>query len=481
MTLSHILVFSLCALVAGWLLPKRWRIPFLLVTSLLAVYGLQPSTPIRHLDFWLPSLSIALAVFVWAITLPPDSKAPLTDCLTLLAIPAIVLIVGLTRYLGPLCCLTRSRPPEIILTLVGIGLLALMVAIPYFFPTSRRFLSALAIALIIGLFIILKTPSLAQTASAWLRTANGQSPTLASALDLPWLGFSYLAFRLLQMLRDRQAGKLPAFSLGEVSLFGLFFPAYTAGPIDRAQRFIDEARKIEREDRNVHQAAVNSLAGGQRILIGVFKKFAIADSLALISLSPVNATQTTSTFWMWILLLAYSLRIYFDFSGYTDIAIGIGRLAGFHLPENFDRPYLRPNLTAFWNSWHMTLAGWFRAYVFNPMTRSLRTRARAWPVWAIILAGQTTTMALIGLWHGITPNFLIWGLWHALGLFIHNRWSDWSRCYMGALETRPALATAARASGVLLTFLFVSLGWVWFALPGPGLAMQVFQTLFGFR
>jgi alginate O-acetyltransferase complex protein AlgI len=217
----------------------------------------------------------------------------------------------------------------------------------------------------------------------------------------------------------------------------------------------------------------------QRILIGMFKKFVLADSLALLALSPQNAGQTSSTFWMWVLLISYTLRIYFDFSGYTDIAIGLGRLLDFHLPENFHRPYLQRNLTAFWNSWHMTLAQWFRTYVFNPLTRSLRTRPRQLPTWMIIFLGQISTMALIGLWHGITWNFLIWGLWHGLGLFTHNRWSEWSRGRFDPQSERSLTRTALGGGSWLMTFLFVALGWVWFALPDPAAAVMVFRRLFG--
>ena len=126
--------------------------------------------------------------------------------------------------------------------------------------------------------------------------------------------------------------------------------------------------------------------------------------------------------WMWLFLYAYSFRIYFDFSGYTDIAIGMGRLLGVRLPENFAAPYLKSNIALFWNSWHMTLTQWFRSYVFNPLTRGLRSASTPPPMWLIILVTQASTMVLIGLWHGITWSFAAWGMWHALGLFIHNRW-----------------------------------------------------------
>ncbi len=116
------------------------------------------------------------------------------------------------------------------------------------------------------------------------------------------------------------------------------------------------------------------LQGGLRIATGCFKKFVLADALSLFALNEVNAPLLKSSGWAWLLLYAYSFRLLLDFSGYTDIAIGLGSVMGFSLPENFHRPYLKADLTSFWNSWHITLAQWFRAYVFNPLTRALRGR-----------------------------------------------------------------------------------------------------------
>ncbi len=305
----------------------------------------------------------------------------------------------------------------------------------------------------------------------WLRSLAGQSATLASPLDIRWLGFSYLAFRLLHVLRDRATGRLPDVSLREFVTYALFFPAYTAGPIDRLQHFNAGLQT------GAGLTASSALAGGERLATGIFKKFVLADSLAIVALNDLNAGQVQSATWMWLLLYGYAFRIYFDFSGYTDIAIGLGLLLGIRLPENFDAPYLRQNLTSFWNSWHITLAQWFRAYFFNPLTRLLR--ARPLPVALVVFTGQVSTMLLIGGWHGITWNFLAWGLWHGAGLFIHNRWSGWARPRMAPLESRPRLQRLAGAAGALLTFHYVTLGWVWFALPDPGLSLHVFQKLFG--
>jgi len=481
MTLTQILAFSFLALLTGWFVPRRWRLVVLLVGSLLSIYWLQPSTPIRNLDFWLPTVSITLTIFVWAVTQTRKSRSWRPTFFTILLILGCIILIGLTRYAGALCCLTSTRPPEILQILLALGLGFGLALVPHFLP-KNRFIPALAIILILGLFVILKTGPLAQSSSAWLRFLMGQPVNLATTVDLPWLGFSFLAFRLLHALRDHQAGKLPAYSLGEFVTYGVFFPTYPGGPIDRSQRFIGELNHTispsDNQQDHRHKAE-NLLQGSQRILIGAFKKFVLADSLALIALNGQNAAQTSSTLWAWVLLYAYALRIYLDFSGYTDVAIGLGRLMDFRLPENFDKPYIKPNLTTFWNSWHITLAQWFRAYFFNPFTRALRSTPRKLPAWLIILIGQFSTMVLIGLWHGVTWNFFMWGAWHGLGLFAHNRWTDWMRPRQNRLESHPFFNRSLRFGSWFLTFNYVSLGWVWFALPNLAVAETMFRKLAG--
>ncbi|MFH2040232.1 MAG: MBOAT family O-acyltransferase, partial [Chloroflexota bacterium] len=154
------------------------------------------------------------------------------------------------------------------------------------------------------------------------------------------------------------------------------------------------------------------------------------------------------------------------------------RLLGFKLPENFNAPYLKANLTQFWNNWHITLTQWFRAYFFNPFTRFLRGNKKL-PIWIIILVTQVSTMVLIGLWHGITLNFVVWGLWHGLGLFIQNRWSGLMLPFRTRWLTTPIRQKAADFLGMVVTFNFVALGWVFFGFPSLQTSWFIFQRLFG--
>ncbi len=477
MTIFHILVFCLAALLFSPFFRKGWRTWILLITSLLSVYWLQPSVSIRNLDFWFPSLSVFLTVIIWSVTCE-NPKENLKGTIQVGLVTALViLLIGLARYFDPVCCLTPTRPPgaiPIIIALVAaIGLTFLLIRLAGSHPLPV--VAALSLLLVL-VFVVLKSDPLATNASALLRSISGQAVNLASSFDLRWLGFSYIAFRLLHTLRDRQAGKPHNLNLGEYITYVLFFPAIIAGPIDRSQRFVQDLRKP------FSLTSGEIVVGGQRIVWGIFKKFVLADTLALIALNEANAAQTSSTIWVWVLVYAYALRIYLDFSGYTDIAIGIGRWMGIKLPENFDHPYARQNLTLFWNSWHMTLAQWFRAYFFNPVTRALRTGTRKLAMPLIIFIGQMGTMLLIGLWHGITWNFILWGAWHGFGLFIHNRWSEAMRVRAGKTgqtHLSPARQRANEVGGALITFHFVSLGWIWFALPNLDLSWRVFLKLFG--
>ncbi len=476
MTLQQILVFAVLGLLVGRLSSSRARPWLLLTASVLAIYWLQPGMPIRNLDFWFPTTTLALVIFVWAVTRTRGLRGVAREDLAAgLLIGGLVLGIGLTRYIDPLCCLLPTRPPAVTQILLAVILTGILAVVFVRAAGDRARLATLFVVGLLVFFVVLKSGPLAESLSAALRSLVGQDPALASSMDIRWLGFSYVAFRLIHILRDRVSGRLPETSLGDMVTFVIFFPAYTAGPIDRIQRFGPDLR------RDFRLTSSEFRPSGERFVWGIFKKFVIADTLALVALSAQNAPQINSTVWMWVVLYLYAFLIYFDFSGYTDIAIGLGMLVGVRLPENFNRPYLQRNLTQFWNSWHITLAMWFRAYYFNPVTRSLRSSPRKLPVTWIILFGQLSTMVLIGLWHGITWNFAIWGAWHGFGLFIHNRYNEKLRARQPERQLNPRFARLMEAGSILVTFNFVALGWVWFSLPTVELSLQTFATLFGVK
>ncbi len=446
------------------------RVPFLFASSVLVVYWLQPSLPVRGLDYWLPTLTLAVTVFCWAAVTPAEQRGWRANAPALVGLLAATLIIAATRLVDLPAGLLSLAPPPFTQTLVGLALLGI---IGYLSIRITKTSTGLWLAVLVGLFLLIKTPFIAAGLSAGLRALAGQNTTGASAVDFRWLGFSYLAFRLIHTLRDRQSGRLPSATLAEYLIYAIFFPAFTSGPIDRLERFLKDLRSPAPLDWSESGQAV------YRLILGLFKKFAVADTLAIIALNPQIAGQVQRSGWLWVLLYAYALQIYFDFSGYTDIAIGTARMLGIRLPENFNRPYAQTNLTQFWNNWHMTLTQWVRAYFFFPISRWLRGNRPSFSPTLVMAIGQVGTMLLIGLWHGVALNFILWGLWHGLGLFAQNRWSGWAkRSPLGRIESiwgRKLISFG----GWALTFHYVAFGWVWFCLPDAGLALRVFSGLFG--
>ncbi|HEX7556658.1 MAG TPA: MBOAT family O-acyltransferase [Leptolinea sp.] len=481
MTLPQILAAFFAALLyrllARWIsshtqTPQtEWgRNAFLFAASILVVYWLQPSLPVRGLDYWLPTLTLVIMVLCWAAVTPPEERSIKANAPALSGLLGAALLVALSRLISLPAGVLSLAPPPLLQSIIGLGLLGILCIISI---RNQHHITALLIWLLILLFFLLKTPLLAAAVSSGLRIAAGQNPAGASAVDFRWLGFSYLAFRLIHTLRDRQSGRLPSATLAEYLIYAIFFPAFSSGPIDRLERFLKDLRSPAPLDVSESGEAV------RRLVLGLFKKFALADTLAIISLNPQIAGQIIHPEWLWVMVYAYALQIYFDFSGYTDIALGTARLLGFRLPENFNRRYLRTNLTQFWNSWHMTLTQWVRAYFFNPLTRWLRVNQPSITPLVVMAFGQIGTMLIIGMWHGVTWNFIIWGAWHGVGLFLQNRWSDWAKHLpIGRIESTwgKRLITFG---GWFLTFHYVVFGWVWFCLPDVSSALRVFSGLLG--
>jgi D-alanyl-lipoteichoic acid acyltransferase DltB (MBOAT superfamily) len=476
MTLTHILVFAAAAVPYLLLMPERGRKWALFVGSVIAIYWLQPKTTIRTLDFIFPSATLALVGLTWLISRDKEQGWRREDTISAAIMVGVMILLTLERFFVESIWLTPSRPPSPLMVGMGVGIVIGVLALINQLPrlkVERSRLLVPGMLLIVVLFVILKTEPLAEEVSRRFRDQMGQSTAFASATELQWLGFSYVAFRLIHTLRDRQTKKLPALTLREYTTYAIFFPAYTAGPIDRADRFLTDLKTLPGPEPS------RLVQAGMRIAVGIGKKFVIADSLAYFALNATKSEQAHSTGALWVMLYAFAFQIYFDFSGYTDIAIGIGQLFGIKLPENFNQPYLKRNITVFWQSWHMTLSQWVRDYVFLPLSRYLLKRKHKPGPVILALIGQMTTMLIIGLWHGVVWHFVVWGLWHGTGLFIHKVWSDRTRFYYIRLRDHPRLGQGVQIVGVILTFHFVVLGWIWFALPDMNVAWDVFLRVFG--
>lgn len=454
-------------------LPGYWRSWVLLFMSVGLIFALQPPLTIRGLDFWLPLTTLVVLVLIWRTT-QAGQPTHREDHLTFGLLVLLVIGFASTRLLSSPFPLTASRAPPFETVIPFLFLLLVVWGVrPLAAGVSRRVLFVGLFALVILLLVVLKFEPLTVAIAAALRSLNSQQITLSSATDIQWLGWSYVAFRVLHLLFEWRNGRLATLSLRDFLIYTLFFPAYTAGPIDRIDQFQPQ---IDALPELVPATATRWTVGVGRILVGVFKKFVVADALALGALNLTDAAQASHSFGLWALVYLYALRLYFDFSGYSDIAIGLAYLYGITLPENFDRPYTRQNLAAFWQSWHITLSQWARTYVFMPLYRAL---LRRWQRATVLknLIPPLATMVLIGLWHGLTLNFLIWGIWHAVGLYVHKRWSDDTRRWY--LHLTEQQRRVWHGVGWFLTFHFVVLGWVWFALPDPGSALRVFTLLLG--
>jgi D-alanyl-lipoteichoic acid acyltransferase DltB (MBOAT superfamily) len=486
MTVLQLGAFALAAVCIGW--APRFRGSLLFSFNIFVLFWLQPSQQFVSLAFWIPCATLALMIVSWITITPAEARGFRANSSSYILMAAIVLLFDLNRELRMEEVFMTTTPPiERVIVMLGLLLVLFWILSQLVRPQGRpgkgpyeegKAASRVGIAmllLIIAIFIYLKTPVLVELSLTYINLMRGIEPAHPT-IPLAWLGYSYIAFRLIHVLRDHPSGRVPSLTLGEFVNYVIFFPALAAGPIDRVERFIVELRAPVPLD------AAAWIQAGRRLVQGLFKKFVIADSIAVLALNDHLAEQVQSPVWLWIFLYLFSLQIYFDFSGYTDVAIGLARVLGVRLPENFSGPYLKPNLAQFWNSWHMTLTQWFRAYIFNPLTRTLRERK--YPVSGIILVSQLTTMVLIGLWHGITWGFAIWGVWHGLGLFLHNRWREfighrWNLIDGSSNGLRQWSAGLLNAMGVFLTFNFVSLGWLFFSLSTPAMAGRTLLRLFG--
>ncbi len=262
------------------------------------------------------------------------------------------------------------------------------------------------------------------------------------------LGLSYLVFKHLSFLTDVYWKVVSRGRLLDFLLYGSLFTIFVAGPIERYERF-----KPQIETRQEFRPAFLETAF-ERIVYGLFKKLVLADWIGYV-LAPVWESPHTAPGGLGILaLLGYSIQIYMDFSGYSDIAIGSSRLFGLRIMENFHWPYLQPDLSRFWRNWHISLSDWIRDYLFFPLSRMSPNR-----FWRLV-AVPLIAMALCGLWHGAAWHFVLWGLWHGAGLAVLQlRRSRKKQAPPSGPRTRRGLVTAF---GTVATFLYVSLGWIWF-------------------
>ncbi|EIZ82943.1 membrane bound O-acyl transferase MBOAT family protein [Methylobacterium sp. GXF4] len=283
-----------------------------------------------------------------------------------------------------------------------------------------------------------------------------EAPRLGLALPL---GISFFTFHHIMYLADLRAGRAPAFGLTKYALYIAFFPQVLAGPLVRWSEIMHQ---FDEQPYARPDAAERFARGLMLLTVGLAKKVFLGDPLAAY-VNPVfqaaAAGKVITVAEAWQATLGFTFQIYFDFSGYTDMALGIALLFGLVLPQNFDAPYRATSLRDFWRRWHMTLSRFLRDYLYIPMGGNRRGLKRQ-------IGALAATMTLGGLWHGAGLTFLAWGALHGLGLGA------------GVLARRARLSVPAPL-GWLLTSLFVMLTWVLFRATSFEAALLIFNGLFG--
>jgi alginate O-acetyltransferase complex protein AlgI len=302
-------------------------------------------------------------------------------------------------------------------------------------------------------------------------TVDAAARALDWGIELPHpdilvpLAISFFTFEFVHFIADVYLRKIAPETINfrDYLVFIFFFPTLISGPIKRYQSFQEQAAAMPRFQLD------NILEGCRRMIIGLAKKFIVADTAAYMAARLANP-DLVSTPALVIAAYAYSINIFFDFAGYSDIAIGVSRMFGFRVPENFDHPYLQQNISQFWRRWHMSLTSWIKDYVYIPLGGSRRGYTRT-------LCNLVITFALCGLWHGGNWNFVAWGLWHGLGMVAHRLWNTYCGRYFQ--PPSPVLRGALRGLGVLMTFHFVTAGWILFASPSLSVALQTYAKIGG--
>lgn len=274
------------------------------------------------------------------------------------------------------------------------------------------------------------------------------------------LGIAFITLQNIGYILDVSRGILPVeHNLINFLLYTCFFAKLSAGPIEPARRFLTQFKYIHPYN------AENVRRGLFLISMGIFKKVVVADRLALINDQVFNNPGQYFGLTVVTAVIFYSFQIYFDFSGYTNIAHGLAIMFGYNLSINFDKPFLVENINEFWSRWHMTLTAWLREYVFFPTRRFLLCKHNSTSTFLALFIPPLLTMLVSGLWHGLKPTFIIWGIYHGVLLFLNAMQSKFKKNRLkGSLWSRR-----------LVTFGLVTFGWFFFrttSLPDVGIFLK---------
>ncbi|MBQ8958660.1 MAG: MBOAT family protein [Bacteroidales bacterium] len=361
--------------------------------------------------------------------------------------------------------------PEFIIQLI-VSLIANFFIVRWMCKTektsAKKWLCTLSIVISMGLLFFYKYGNFTMQNLNALLGLTGHAPLSWKRIMLP-IGISFFSFQSVTYTLDTYRGvNQPLRKLSDYMLYITMFPQLIAGPI---VRYCDVAEQIRQRESTM----ADRLQGFYRFVIGLCKKILIADVLGLrvdqmlgtanidaAGLSEVvSRIASLDTGSAWLVALAYTFQIYFDFAGYSDMAIGLGRIMGFKFPENFDNPYNSRSITEFWRRWHKTLGAFIMNYLYIPLGGNRKGQARTYlNLWICFL--------LSGLWHGASWNFVVWGALH--GFFICA-----DKLFLGKVMKK-----IGTLPSVVLTFLTVNIIWVFFRIEDIGLAWTFVTRMFAF-
>ncbi|MCL2290578.1 MAG: MBOAT family protein [Bacteroidetes bacterium] len=327
-------------------------------------------------------------------------------------------------------------------------------------PLHRRLMLAFSVSINLGLLCYFKYSNF------FIENVNAVLSLLGSEQHIHWtklvlpIGISFYTFETITYVVDvyRKVHK-PLDNFWSYQLYIILFPKLIAGPIVRYHDLADQI-----DDRSQYETIDNILIGFYRFAIGLAKKVLIANQMGLYA-DEIFAMNYAGlgTYTAWLGILAYTFQIYFDFSGYSDMAIGIAKMIGFRFPENFNNPYVSQSITEFWRRWHITLGAWMKNYLYIPLGGNrVKTKGRLYfNLWLVFLAS--------GLWHGASWGFILWGAYHGLFLVLERGF---------LLKVYEKIG---RLPSMLITFFFVMIGWVFFRVEHIKDAFLYLKRLFVFE
>jgi len=320
----------------------------------------------------------------------------------------------------------------------------------------RRLWAAAGVASVLCLLIFFKYSYVqeAVTQRGWLRSFGAEGFVFL-------IGISYSSFKAMHFIFEAYKRTLKELSFLGFANYIFFFPGFISGPINRYNHFIENSsghRKVGFRD--------DFAPGARRIVDGLFKKTVLTSILFPFTLNnwgvPIDEMSREQILTG---LCALALYFYFDFSGYTDLAIGSARWMGFVLPENFNYPFLKKNIQQLWANWHMSLTGWLTDYIYWPLVRKLRN-GDFWRKRPILVSNVAilVTFLICGVWHGETLNFAVWGLYQGLGIACVNTYQNWKRKVRNGAVRKYFASRWSHSFGCVMTFGFFAIGQSLFVL-----------------